>query len=125
MIDANQARRLYQIHPLELVIFGIDVAENLKEQIQVIFMKRGGFRLSLYDQGRSSALLSLRLVYPYIQRRADANPTPRYALGLLYSIITPAQALVDFSSNSFASLTLVAKYGLPPRSGWFNSMSCR
>lgn len=30
-----------------------------------------------------------------------------------------------FSKNSFASLTLVAKYGLPPRSGWFNSMRVR
>lgn len=30
-----------------------------------------------------------------------------------------------FSKNSFASLTLVAKYGLPPRSGWFSIMSVR
>ena len=30
-----------------------------------------------------------------------------------------------FSRNSFASLTFVARYGLPPRSGWFNNISCR
>ena len=30
-----------------------------------------------------------------------------------------------FSRNSFASLTFVARYGLPPRSGWFSSISCR
>jgi hypothetical protein len=30
----------------------------------------------------------------------------------------------DFSKNSFASLILLAKYGLPPLSGWFNNMSC-
>src|SRR4051812_41372785 len=30
-----------------------------------------------------------------------------------------------FSKNSFASFTLVAKYGLPPRSGWFSSISVR
>ncbi len=30
-----------------------------------------------------------------------------------------------FSKNSFASFTLVAKYGLPPRSGWLSSISVR
>ena len=30
-----------------------------------------------------------------------------------------------FSRNSFASLTFVARYGLPPRSGWFSIMSVR
>lgn len=30
-----------------------------------------------------------------------------------------------FSKNSFASFTLVARYGEPPRSGWFNIMSVR
>ena len=30
-----------------------------------------------------------------------------------------------FSRNSFASLTFVARYGLPPRSGWFNNINCR
>ena len=30
-----------------------------------------------------------------------------------------------FSMNSFASLILVARYGLPPRSGWFRSIICR
>lgn len=34
-------------------------------------------------------------------------------------------AHVALSSNSFASLTFVAKYGLPPRSGWFKSISVR
>lgn len=34
-------------------------------------------------------------------------------------------AHVVLSSSSFASLTFVAKYGLPPRSGWFNSISVR
>jgi len=29
------------------------------------------------------------------------------------------------SKNSFASLIFVAKYGLPPRSGWFSNISCR
>lgn len=33
--------------------------------------------------------------------------------------------LAPFSKNSFASLIFVARYGLPPRSGWFNSISCR
>lgn len=28
-----------------------------------------------------------------------------------------------FSNNSFASLTLVARYGLPPRSGWLSNIS--
>jgi hypothetical protein len=32
---------------------------------------------------------------------------------------------VVFSNSSFASLTFVARYGLPPRSGWFKSMSER
>ena len=30
-----------------------------------------------------------------------------------------------FSSSSFASLILLARYGLPPRSGWLLSISCR
>lgn len=30
-----------------------------------------------------------------------------------------------FSKNSFASLILVARYGLPPRSGWLRSIICR
>ena len=30
-----------------------------------------------------------------------------------------------FSKNSFASLIFVARYGLPPRSGWLSSISCR
>lgn len=34
-------------------------------------------------------------------------------------------AHVVLSSSSFASLTFVAKYGLPPRSGWFKSISVR
>lgn len=33
--------------------------------------------------------------------------------------------VAPFSINSFASLILVAKYGLPPRSGWFSSIICR
>lgn len=32
---------------------------------------------------------------------------------------------VVFSSNSFASFTLVARYGLPPRSGWLSSIRVR
>jgi hypothetical protein len=32
---------------------------------------------------------------------------------------------ISFSSRSFASLILLAKYGEPPRSGWFASMICR
>ena len=30
-----------------------------------------------------------------------------------------------FSRNSFASFTFVARYGLPPRSGWLSSISVR
>jgi hypothetical protein len=30
-----------------------------------------------------------------------------------------------FSRNSFASFTFVARYGLPPRSGWFNIINVR
>lgn len=30
-----------------------------------------------------------------------------------------------FSKNSFASFTFVARYGLPPRSGWLSSISVR
>ena len=33
--------------------------------------------------------------------------------------------VAPFSINSFASLIFVAKYGLPPRSGWFSSIICR
>lgn len=32
---------------------------------------------------------------------------------------------VFFSKNSFASLTLVARYGLPPRSGWLSNIRVR
>jgi hypothetical protein len=37
----------------------------------------------------------------------------------------PCAYLTSFSSISFASLTLVARYGEPPRSGWLSSMSDR
>ena len=40
-------------------------------------------------------------------------------LGVLFAYLT------SFSSISFASLTLVAKYGEPPRSGWLSSMRDR
>ena len=33
--------------------------------------------------------------------------------------------LVSFSSRSLASFILLARYGDPPRSGWFASMICR
>ena len=33
--------------------------------------------------------------------------------------------MTSFSKSSFASFTFVARYGLPPRSGWFKSMSDR
>jgi hypothetical protein len=62
-----------------------------------------------------------------------AEPVPRviqiiYILlsSLLFLCLKPTSYhLISFSNNSFASLTFVARYGLPPRSGWFSSMSDR
>lgn len=56
----------------------------------------------------------------------------RYVVGYMGPFISASLQVHRFSfdqtvlsSNSFASLTLVAKYGLPPRSGWLRSMSVR
>lgn len=56
-----------------------------------------------------------------IQHEARRNPPA--------SSLTPGSAHARhddvFSKNSFASFTLVARYGLPPRSGWLSSISVR
>ena len=37
---------------------------------------------------------------------------------------SPSAQIQFLSRNSFASLIFVARYGLPPRSGWLSSISC-
>jgi hypothetical protein len=51
------------------------------------------------------------------QRHAECrNNTVLYTL--YTSFPTRSNYFISFSNSSFASLTLVARYGLPPRSGW-------
>lgn len=42
---------------------------------------------------------------------------------LMFSAFPVHHEFPPRSNNSLASLTLVAKYGLPPRSGWFNNIN--
>jgi hypothetical protein len=48
----------------------------------------------------------------------NASLSNKYNTNLSFSYGAP------FSRNSLASLIFVARYGLPPQSGWFRSISC-
>jgi hypothetical protein len=47
------------------------------------------------------------------------------SLEFFHSRKKPTHQDALFSNISFASFTLVARYGLPPRSGWFSSINVR
>jgi hypothetical protein len=64
--------------------------------------------------------------------RSDPKPLLYSVVWVLHHSLTESPLrsrmtyhLTSFSNISFASLTFVARYGLPPRSGWLFSMSCR
>lgn len=72
------------------------------------------------------------LSIPRIASVPDASQTPSLMLNIQYVLQRlalpsfPSRGIHPFfSKNSFASLTFVARYGLPPRSGWFSIMSVR
>lgn len=53
------------------------------------------------------------------------NPVPPKRLRKSCTAAKPPPAQGFLSKNSFASLILVARYGLPPRSGWLRSIIVR
>lgn len=53
----------------------------------------------------------------------SARVRPGSSRGILRPVILLIYPV--FSNSSFASLIFVARYGLPPRSGWFSNIICR
>lgn len=58
-------------------------------------------------------------------RETESNVSRLPSLSLRHSLREAEQAQEFLSRNSFASLIFVARYGLPPRSGWLRSISWR
>ena len=56
---------------------------------------------------------------------SNAIAKPSTNLTLCYDDVQLEHHDAPFSNISFASLIFVARYGLPPRSGWLRSIICR
>ena len=80
-----------------------------------------GLLYTMYKRLNANIAASRRIVYP---PTPSLNPS-KSSQGVGSNAKEERGHRAFFSRNSLASLIFVARYGLPPRSGWFRIMSWR